>query len=237
MLGKWTRTNSSSPAVARWTSITIIGRSPQRPHLQDVRLLERAGRHHHRPLLVIPAPTPRSARRRRRAVMGGASGPTAPSCGAPSHPAADALLYSNVDRRRRNGAAVGWGMELAMMADIRVASGEGEVRRAVRAAWLCTDVRRHRPAGPVVGGERRPSWLFTASDRRQTAKDIGLVSRVVPRQGHGMTVADASPQTRAGRPADQAGLRRSLDPDWRQLGDGSAPRCRSCFVPTTIARA
>ena len=68
-------------------------------------------------------------------------------------PAADALLGTDVPIIAAvNGAAVGWGMELAVMADIRVASEQGQVWRAVRQARSELRCSRSGPSG-LAGGQ------------------------------------------------------------------------------------
>jgi enoyl-CoA hydratase/carnithine racemase len=72
-----------------------------------------------------------------RQVMGG--GDKAPvldaGTGPRFTPAAGALLSTDIPVIAAvNGAAVGWGMEPAMMADVR--QRPGQVRRTVRAAWV-----------------------------------------------------------------------------------------------------
>ncbi len=57
-----------------------------------------------------------------REVMGGGTAPAPTAVRPRLTPAAGALLYSDVPIVAAvNGAAVGWGMELALMADLRVA--------------------------------------------------------------------------------------------------------------------
>ncbi|MGH9115640.1 MAG: enoyl-CoA hydratase/isomerase family protein [Acidimicrobiales bacterium] len=65
-------------------------------------------------------------------------------------PAADALLHTDVPVVAAvNGAAVGWGMELALMADIRVASERARFGELFVKRGLCCDV----PASPAS-----PAW-------------------------------------------------------------------------------
>jgi enoyl-CoA hydratase len=117
---------------------------------------------------------------------------------------------------------VGWGMELAMMCDIRVAP-EGQVRRAVRAARL-VHRRGGRPLAQLVGREVTAELLFTGDviDAAR-AKEIGLVSRVVP---HEQVVSEAVALATkiADRPPlavakIKEGLRLALDPNWTSLGE------------------
>ena len=96
-------------------------------------------------------------------VMVGASEQTSSSLSRSPRltPAADALLHTDVPIVAAvNGAAVGWGMELALMADIRVASeralfGELFVKRG-----LCCDVAGLGRLAQLVGRERAPPRTF-----------------------------------------------------------------------------
>ena len=123
-----------------------------------------------------------------------------------------------------NGAAVGWGMELALMADIRVASEKAKFGELFVLRGLCTDIAGIGRLAQLVGRERAAEMVFTGEViDAQTAKEIGLVSRVVPHEellDTAMVIADriaANPPLAVQR--IKAGLRRSLDPDWRQLGE------------------
>src|SRR3954466_14811901 len=90
-----------------------------------------------------------------RAVMGGGDRADRPVVVAPRlTPAADALLYCNVPVVAAvNGAAVGWGMELAMMADIRVASEKAKFGELFVLRGLCTDVAGIGRLAQLVGRE------------------------------------------------------------------------------------
>jgi enoyl-CoA hydratase len=161
-----------------------------------------------------------------REVMGGGERADRPVVVAPRlTPAADALLYTNVPVVAAvNGAAVGWGMELALMADIRVASEKARFGELFVLRGLCTDIAGIGRLAQLVGRERAAELVFTGDViDAQTAKDIGLVSRVVPHEDLLPTALALATRIAANPPLAvqriKAGLRRSLDPDWRQLGE------------------
>ncbi|MBI5087371.1 MAG: enoyl-CoA hydratase/isomerase family protein [Actinobacteria bacterium] len=140
-------------------------------------------------------------------------------------PAADALLHTDVPIVAAvNGAAVGWGMELAMMADIRVASERARFGELFVLRGLVSDVAGLGRLAQLVGRERAAELLFTGDIiDAATALQMGLVGRVVP---HDDLMATALHLARriAGNPPLavqrlKAGLRTALDPDWRQLGE------------------
>ena len=80
-----------------------------------------------------------------------------------------------------NGAAVGWGMELALMADIRVASEKAKFGELFVLRGLCTDVAGIGRLAQLVGREKAAELLFTGDviDAAEALR-IGLVGRVVP---------------------------------------------------------
>ena len=139
-------------------------------------------------------------------------------------PAAGALLKTDVPIVAAvNGAAVGWGMELALMADIRVASERAKFGELFVKRGLCCDVPGLGRLVQLVGREAAAELLFTGRiiDANE-AKDLRLVSRVVPHEQLLPTALEI-----AGAIADnpplavqriKAGLRTALDPDWDELG-------------------
>ncbi|HET9690354.1 MAG TPA: enoyl-CoA hydratase/isomerase family protein, partial [Acidimicrobiales bacterium] len=77
-------------------------------------------------------------------------------------PAADALLRTDVPVIAAvNGAAVGWGMELALMADIRVASERAKFGELFVLRGLVSDVAGLGRLAQLVGREAAAELLFT----------------------------------------------------------------------------
>src|SRR3954454_13200425 len=97
-------------------------------------------------------------------------------------PAADALLKTNVPVIAAvNGAAVGWGMELAVMADIRIASERAKFGELFVKRGLCCDVAGLGRLSHIVGREAAAELLFTGrSIDAAVARELRLVLRVVP---------------------------------------------------------
>ena len=161
-------------------------------------------------------------------VMGG--GDKAPDVGSAARggprltPAADALLHTNVPIIAAvNGAAVGWGMELAMMADIRVASERARFGELFVLRGLVSDVAGLGRLAQLVGRERAAELLFTGTVvDADEAFAIGLVSRLVPHDELLATSMELAHRIAANPPLAvqqlKAGLRRALDPDWNELG-------------------
>ncbi|MDX1650743.1 MAG: enoyl-CoA hydratase/isomerase family protein, partial [Myxococcota bacterium] len=112
-------------------------------------------------------------------VMGGGSGgPAAALVRTPRlTPAADALLHVDVPVVAAvNGAAVGWGMELALMADLRVASERARFGELFVLRGLCCDVAGLARLASLVGRERAAELLFTGEViDAHAAREMGLV--------------------------------------------------------------
>lgn len=139
-------------------------------------------------------------------------------------PAADALLGTDVPVVAAvNGAAVGWGMELALMADIRVASERARFGELFVKRGLCCDVAGLGRLAQLVGREAAAELLFTGRlvDAAE-AKELRLVSRVVPHDDLMPAALALAAEIAANPPLAvqrlKQGLRAALDPDWRELG-------------------
>jgi enoyl-CoA hydratase/carnithine racemase len=88
-----------------------------------------------------------------------------------------------------NGAAVGWGMELCLLADIRVASERARFGEIFIKRGLVSDAPGMMILPRLVGPERASELLFTGDIiDAQSALAWGLVSRVV---AHGELISTA----------------------------------------------
>ena len=160
-----------------------------------------------------------------REVMGGGERRDKPVISTPRlTPAADAILHTNIPVIAAvNGAAVGWGMELALMADIRIASERAKFGELFVLRGLCTDVAGIGRLASVVGRDRAARLLFTGDViGADEALRIGLVSEVVAHDDL-LATATALAQQIAARPPlavakIKEGMRAALDPDWPELG-------------------
>jgi enoyl-CoA hydratase len=139
-------------------------------------------------------------------------------------PTAGSLLRTDVPIIAAvNGAAVGWGMELAIMCDIRVASERAKLGELFVKRGLCCDVPGIGRLAQLVGRESAAELLYTGRViDAATAKELGLVSRVVPHEQLLPTAMDLAQEIAANPPLAvqrlKAGLRKALDPDWDDLG-------------------
>jgi enoyl-CoA hydratase/carnithine racemase len=162
-----------------------------------------------------------------REIMGGGEEP--PDVDLAWHPrltpAAGALLYSDVPVIAAvNGPAVGWGMELALMADLRIASEKAKFGELFVRRGLCCDVPGLGRLAQLVGREKAAELLFTGEviDAAQ-ARDAGLVGRVVSHDDLLPAATELAHRIADNPPLAvrrlKAGLREALDPDWRVLGE------------------
>ena len=159
-------------------------------------------------------------------VMVGAGDSTSSSLSATPRltPAADALLHTDIPVVAAvNGAAVGWGMELALLADIRIASEQAKFGELFVLRGLVSDVAGLGRLAQLVGRENASLLLFTgAVIDAMRAEAIGLVSSVVAHDDL-LDTSLALAREIASRPplavqALKRGLRSALDPDWHELG-------------------
>jgi enoyl-CoA hydratase len=139
-------------------------------------------------------------------------------------PAAEALLSTDVPVVAAvNGAAVGWGMELAVMADVRVASERARFGELFVKRGLCCDVAGIGRLASLVGREHAAELLFTGRiiDALE-AREIGLVSRVAPHDELMQTALGLAKEIASNPPLAvqrlKQGLRKALDPNWGELG-------------------
>lgn len=160
-----------------------------------------------------------------KSVMGGGDAPPTLDRTSPRiTPAADALLHTDVPVIAAvNGAAVGWGMELALLADLRVASQRARFGELFVLRGLVTDVAGIGRLASLVGREKAAELVFTGEIIDAAEADrIGLVGRVVPHEQLLPTAMELAERIAANPPlavqALKRGLRLAVDPDWHELG-------------------
>jgi enoyl-CoA hydratase/carnithine racemase len=160
-----------------------------------------------------------------REIMGGGEKRDKPVITTPRlTPAADAILHTNIPVIAAvNGAAVGWGMELSLMADVRIASEKAKFGELFVLRGLCTDVCGIGRLATLVGRDHAARLLFTGDViAAEEALRIGLVSEVVAHEEL-LPTATALAQKISERPPlavakIKEGMRAALDPDWTELG-------------------
>jgi enoyl-CoA hydratase/carnithine racemase len=122
-----------------------------------------------------------------------------------------------------NGAAVGWGMELALFADIRLASEKARFGELFVKRGLVCDVGGFYRLPSVVGPAKAAELLFTGDiiDAAEALR-IGLVSEVVPHDGLIARAAALAGRIAANPPLAvqrlKAGLQRTAYGDPREIG-------------------
>jgi enoyl-CoA hydratase/carnithine racemase len=118
-----------------------------------------------------------------------------------------------------NGTAVGWGMDLSLLCDIRIASQRARFGELFIRRGLIADVGGLWRLPQIVGPSRAAELLFTGDviDAGE-AERIGLVSRVVPDVKLLDTALDVADQICAHSPHGVAMTKRVL---WSNLETGS----------------
>jgi len=122
-----------------------------------------------------------------------------------------------------NGIAVGWGMELALFADIRIASERARFGEIFVKRGLVSDVGGMMILPRLVGPQRAAELLFTGDiiDAGE-AERIGLVSKVVPHEALIGAATDLAERIAANPPLAvrhlKEGLRRASVRDAHEFG-------------------
>jgi len=148
-------------------------------------------------------------------------------------PAASAIL--DCDRpviAAVNGPAIGWGMDLSLFADIRIASERARFSEMFVKRGLVSDVGGLVRLPRIVGPQRAAQLLFTGDViSAEEARAIGLVLEVVPHDRL-MEQAQAMAQHIAANPPLalrylKEGLRKAFYGDYHEMGS---------WISQTLAR-
>ncbi len=150
--------------------------------------------------------------------------PAAATTGRPPTPAAMAALECEKPVIAAvNGSAVGWGMELALYADIRLASENAKFAELFVKRGLVADVGGFYRLPALVGPSKAAELLLTGDpiDAREALR-IGLVSEVLPHaelmpRAHALAARIAANPPLATR-AMKEGLKRATHGDPRAIG-------------------
>ena len=170
-------------------------------------------------------------------MMGAPPPPPPPLATVRQPPTPAAMAALNCDRpviAAVNGAAVGWGMEITLYADIRIASEKARFAELFIKRGLVCDVGGFYRLPAIVGPAKAAELLFTGDviDAAEALR-IGLVSQVVP---HGQLMDAAL--TLAGRIAAnpplalrymKAGLQRTAYGDPEEIGSWAIETIRRLF--------
>lgn len=151
------------------------------------------------------------------------SASTAPREPAPTPAAMAALECAKPIIAAVNGAAVGWGMELALFADIRLASEKARFAELFVKRGLVSDVGGFYRLPAVVGPAKAAELLFTGDviDAAEALR-IGLVSEVIAHEALMPRALALAGRIAANPPlavqALKAGLQRTAYGDPREIG-------------------
>jgi len=122
-----------------------------------------------------------------------------------------------------NGPAVGWGMDLSLFCDIRIASEKAKFGELFIKRGLVADLGGLWRLPQVVGPSKAAELLFTGDViDAQEAERIGLVSRVVPHEELLPAAREIATKVAANPPIAmrymKEGLRRSRFGDMAEMG-------------------
>ena len=123
-----------------------------------------------------------------------------------------------------NGAAVGWGMDLTLMADFRIASDKAKFGELFVKRGLVADVGGMMRLPKLVGPQKAAELLFTGDIiTAAQAQEIGMLLQVVPHEDL-MTAANNLAAKIASNPPLavrylKEGLRRSFHGDYEDMGN------------------
>jgi enoyl-CoA hydratase/carnithine racemase len=159
-----------------------------------------------------------------REIMAGPKPETpSPSALSPTPAAMAALACDKPIIAAINGAAVGWGMELALFADIRIASERAKFAELFVKRGLVCDVGGFYRLPAIVGPSQAAELLFTGDviDAAEALR-IGLVGEVVAHEDLLPRALSLAARIAANPPlavqALKAGLRRTTHGDAREIG-------------------
>lgn len=122
-----------------------------------------------------------------------------------------------------NGAAVGWGMDLSLFADFRIASERAKFGELFVKRGLVADLGGMLRLPRLIGPERAAELLYTGDViDAETAGRFGLVSEVVAHETLMDRAGDLAARIAANPPLAvrhlKEGLRRSYWHDYQELG-------------------
>jgi len=123
-----------------------------------------------------------------------------------------------------NGPAVGWGMDLTLMADFRIASDKAKFGELFVKRGLVADVGGMMRLPKLVGPQKAAELLFTGDIiNAEQAQEIGMLLEVVPHEdlltaANNLAVRIACNPPLAVRNLKE-GLRRSFHGDYEDMGN------------------
>ena len=141
-----------------------------------------------------------------------------------------------------NGPAVGWGMDLTLFADIRIASQNAKFGELFIKRGLVADIGGLWRLPRVVGPSKAAELLFTGDViTADQALAIGLVSKVVPPEELLIAANEIARKIAANPPIAMRYMKKACASRstalWPRWANTSATRSPTCSPPKTTARA